>query len=117
MGRFSIFTHNRLFRLYWAARAISVLGDSIAKVALILYVYHYNSSYTSIGILLLAQVLPQMLGPFASVLADRMEQRRLLIVCDLLQALLFGTIAYLRPSIPLLVGMIILSTLVSTVVR
>jgi MFS family permease len=91
-----------LYRSLWLARTISFFGDTVATTALILYTYEVNSAGTAVGLLLLAQALPRLVGPFAGSLADRWDQRKLMVGCDLGQFLLFGIIVFLRPPFPVL---------------
>lgn len=51
------------FRAFWGARAVSLFGDRIAAVALVLAVYQREGSGVAVGLLLLAEVAPQCLGP------------------------------------------------------
>jgi MFS family permease len=93
------------FRDFWIARTLSLLGDGIAFTALLLYVEATERRGVAVGGLLLAQSLPRLLGPIAGTLADRLDQRRLMMACDLGQAVLFGLIAALLPSYPVLLTM------------
>ena len=45
---------------------------------------------TAVASLLLAQALPQLLGPVAGTLADRFDQRSLMAACDVGRAIVFG---------------------------
>jgi MFS family permease len=90
------------FRRLWLARTISNLGDGIAFVALVLLVHQQQQTGVAVGTLLLVQAVPRFLGPLAGALADRLEQRALMIGCDLGSAAIFGVIALLSPSFPVL---------------
>lgn len=94
------------FRRLLAARTISHIGDGIAVIALVLMVQDERSTGTAVGALLLATSLPRFLGPIAGAIVDRVEQRTLMVVCDLGQAAVFGAIASLDPSFPVLVGLV-----------
>jgi hypothetical protein len=84
---------SRHFRRLWTARTISHVGDGIAVVALVLFVQGSERSGVAVGTLLLATSLPRFLGPFAGAVADRVEQRALMVVCDLGNAAIFFAIA------------------------
>jgi MFS family permease len=86
------------FRRLWVARTISHMGDGIALVALVLIVQSTRGTGTAVGALLLASALPRFLGPFTGALADRIDQRRLMIACDVGNAAVFAIIATLNPS-------------------
>jgi MFS family permease len=102
------------FRRLVAARTISHIGDGIALIALVLMVQEDRGTGTSVGGLLLATAIPRFLGPLAGVVVDRVEQRSLMIACDLGQAAIFGTIAWFDPSYPVLVGLVALATALAT---
>jgi MFS family permease len=82
-----------------AAQTISPLGDAMATTALILHVQRATASATAVGFLLFAQAVPPLLAPFAGVIADRFQPRRLLIVGWLAQAVLAALLALLLPPL------------------
>ena len=94
------------FRRLWVARVLSLMGDGIALTALLLFVSGSERRGVAVGGLLVAQGLPRLLSPLAGALADRLDQRSLMVACDLGQAVLFGLIALLLPAYPLLVAMV-----------
>ncbi|HUF59496.1 MAG TPA: MFS transporter [Actinomycetota bacterium] len=102
------------FRRLLAARTVSHVGDGIALIALVLLVQDNRGTGTSVGALLLATSIPRFLGPLAGVVVDRVEQGSLMVVCDLGQAAIFGTIAWLNPSFPLLLGLVALAAAFDT---
>ena len=102
------------FRRLLAARTVSHVGDGIALIALVLMVQDDRGTGTSVGALLLATSLPRFLGPLAGVVVDRVEQRSLMVACDLGQAAIFGTIAWLDPSFPVLLGLVALAAAFDT---
>lgn len=102
------------FRLLWSARALSYIGDGVATVALLLYVKDLRESGVAVGIILLAQSLPRLLGPFAGALADRVDRKPLMIGCDLGQALIFALIGASTPSLTILLPLVALAALLAT---
>lgn len=77
---------NRTFLLIWLADFVSSLGDRVHQVAMAALVYTVTGSLTQTGIAFMATALPDLvLGPFAGVLVDRWDRRRILIACDLLR--------------------------------
>lgn len=102
------------FRRYWAARAVSLVGDGSAAVALLLYVAGGEDAGAAVGLLLVAQSLPRFLGPLAGALADRLEQRRLMVVADLGQAALYGVLAVTLPPVPVVVAVVLVATTLGT---
>jgi len=102
------------FRRLLAARTISHVGDGIAVTALVLLVQRGRGTGTAVGALLLATSLPRFLGPIAGAVVDRVEQRTVMVACDLGQAAIFGTIAWLHPAFPLLLGLVAFAATLDT---
>jgi MFS family permease len=99
------------FRRLLVARTISHIGDGIALIALVLLVQGglvqgRPGTGASVGALLLATSIPRFLGPIAGAIVDRVEQRTVMIVCDVGQAAIFGAIAWLHPTFPVLLGLV-----------
>lgn len=94
------------FRRLLAARTVSHVGDGIALLALVLLVQGGRGTGTSVGALLLATSIPRFLGPIAGAIVDRVEQRSLMVACDVGQAAVFGAVALLDPSFPVLLGLV-----------
>src|ERR1700730_15702192 len=84
----------RDFRLFWAARAISVAGDRISLLALpTLAILILGASPAQVGFLNAAGTLAwPALGLFAGVWVDRLRRRRILVATDLARAALLGSI-------------------------
>lgn len=72
------------------------------------------SASVAVGLLLLVQVAPRFLGPFAGTLADRVDQRHLMVWCDGAQALLFGLIALWLPPLPVLLALVACTSVLAT---
>ena len=108
---------NARFRLLWSARAISFVGDGIATIALLLYVKAQSASGLTVATLLLAVTVPRLLGPVAGTLADRVAATRLMISCDLGQALVFTLVAATLPPLPLLLPLVALASTLATLFR
>ena len=105
---------NQPFLFYWIARTISTFGDSLAVVTLVLYVFHDNGSAVAVGIVLTAQVIPSLFGPLLAPLANRVEQRLLLITSDIFQTTAFVIIALIHPSFLWLIIIVVLTSLFAT---
>lgn len=105
--------HNRPFRRLWLARVVSFLGDARGLVALIFYVADEVGTGTAVALLLLAgDVTPTLLSPLVDVVADRLERRWLLIICELGQALAIGTIVIAEPPLVPLLALVAIQSLV-----
>jgi MFS family permease len=71
---------HRNFRLFFTGQVVSVSGTWMQNVALAWFVYELTHSPLAVGILTFCRFSPQTLfGLFAGVLADRLDNRRLVI--------------------------------------
>ena len=68
----------------------------------------------AVGLLLLAMAVPRLLGPVAGAIADRLDQRRLMMATDLGQIGVIGALALFLPPFPVLIALITVSTALST---
>ena len=83
----------RDFGIFWAAQTLSVLGDSFALIALPLLVLQATGSLARMGLLTAVGGAASVLAAvFAGTVVDRVDRRRLLIVCDLVRLVLYGVI-------------------------
>ncbi len=102
------------FRALWLAIALSYTGTGAALTALTLYVQERQGTGVAVGAVALAFGLPRIVGPLTGVLADRVELRRAMVLCDLGQAACFAALAALPPFGPIL-GLVVLTTLLQTI--
>jgi MFS family permease len=73
--------HVRNFRLFFTGQVISQVGNWLTLVAQTLLVLHLTDSGIALGVLAAAQFGPILvLGPFAGLVADRSDKRRLLLI-------------------------------------
>jgi ribosomal protein S18 acetylase RimI-like enzyme len=93
---------------------VSHVGDGVALVALVLLVQSTEGTGTSVGALLLATSVPRFLGPLAGAVVDRVEQRSLMILCDLGNTAIFSAIAWARPSLGPLLALVAASAVLDT---
>jgi MFS family permease len=81
---FDLLRRNRDFRRLFFASVISLGGDWFLFVALGGLVLEETGKAAAVGIMICAQEVPIFLAtPWAGWLADRLDRRRLMIVCDL----------------------------------
>jgi MFS family permease len=106
-GSLRLLVANRPFRLLWGARAVSFLGDSLGLVALMLHVAETTGQALAVALLLLAgDFAPALLGPLAGTVADRLDRRRVMVGCELLQGALVAATALWLPSLPALLVLV-----------
>lgn len=91
-----------VFARLLGARVASLLGDATATVTLIIYLAATDGRGVAVGMLLVAGAAPQALSPLAGTLADRVDQRRLMIASESGQVVLMLVVALLLPSLTLL---------------
>jgi MFS family permease len=77
------------FRRYYAGQAISMVGTWMQTVAQAWLVLQLTGSGTAVGLVVALQTLPVLLlGPYAGVVADRHDKRRLMIRLQITMSLL-----------------------------
>jgi len=80
------------FAKLWAAQVVSLLGDwfNTIVISALIVVYTEGTNYQGIavsGYLICRLIPPLLMRPYAGVLADRFDRKRLLIISDVLRAL------------------------------
>ncbi|WP_409294861.1 MFS transporter [Peribacillus sp. SCS-26] len=80
---------------FLGGKFISFFGDQIYMLALPLLVYELTASPIAMGITAAAEKLPLYLYPFAGVIADRFQRKRIIILCDAVRALILGAVGLL----------------------
>ncbi|MCA1830873.1 MAG: dTMP kinase [Actinobacteria bacterium] len=88
----------RYFRRMWSITTVSSLGDWLGVFALTFYVKNISGhAEFAVGGVLLFRVIPGLFfGPFAGVLADRFDRRRLMVTADLCRAALIASIPWMH---------------------
>ena len=80
---------NRNFRLFFAGQALSTTGTWMHKIGQAWLVLELTGSGTMLGVVAALQQLPVLLlGPWGGVLADRMDNRRILLITQVSSAVL-----------------------------
>ena len=84
----------RDFRLFWTGETISQLGDTMARVAMpLLAVLVLHASTFVVTLLTATAYLPWLLiGLPVGAWVDRLRCRPLMIACDLVAAVLYGSL-------------------------
>lgn len=77
---------NRNFSLLWVAYIISLLGDALHEIAIMVLVLETTGNEALVGLVFLAAHVPSIaLSLLAGVLADRWNRKALLVACDVLR--------------------------------
>jgi NRE family putative nickel resistance protein-like MFS transporter len=86
---------DRELRALWFADWISDVGNFVTFIALAVYVNRLTGSAAAVGFALALRSVPWFtIGPFAGVLADRMDRRSLMIATNLIRAVLVGALPF-----------------------
>ena len=93
----SLLRRNRNFRRLYLASVISLGGDWFLLIALFGLMLDLTGQAIAVAFTIAAQDLTYFLAsPFAGVLADRIDRRRLMIACDLARAVLVLGFLFVR---------------------
>ena len=91
-----LLTNRHRYGVYVLGAGLSNLGTWCQTLAGVLLVYRLTGSTLFVGLASVCQFAwPIVLGPWAGLLADRVERRRLLVVVQLAAAAVSGTLAAL----------------------
>jgi NRE family putative nickel resistance protein-like MFS transporter len=93
---FAVLKHREL-RALWFADWINDVGNFVTFIALAVYINRLTGSAAAVGVALALRSIPWFtIGPVAGVFADRMDRRRVMIVCSLARAVLVGLLPFTR---------------------
>lgn len=88
---------NQAFARFWVGFTVSSLGDAMARVALIWYVFEETDSARALGLFSVAYTGPVIIGGLlAGWLLDRFDRRRVMQVDALVRAVAIGVIPLLH---------------------
>ncbi len=123
MDYIKLLRSNPDFTKLWAAQVISLLGDwfNTIVISALIVVYTEGTNYQGIAVsgYLIARLIPPLLmRPWAGVLADRFDRKRLLIFSDIMRSLaviglLFATQG--REYLPLIYVFTVIQFLISSI--
>jgi MFS family permease len=83
----------RAFVVYWSARTTSYVGSGITVVVLPVLVYRLTGSPAAVAALSAMQAVPYLaFGLLAGALADRLDRKKMMVVCDVAAALLLAAV-------------------------
>lgn len=87
---------NSNYRLYFAGQTVSLTGTWMQATAQAWLVLTLSGSASVLGAIVALQALPiLLLGPYAGVIADRVDRRRLMIILQSVMGLLAAVLAVL----------------------
>lgn len=104
---------NRNFFLLWQGQLVSVFGDALYSMALGFWVLQETGSTTIMGSIMALVTIPRIiLGPFAGVIVDRCDRKKLIILGDLIRGIGMLVIAMLALNGSLKIWMVMLMGIV-----
>jgi len=85
---------HRAFLLFWGSRVFSALGFQASAVVIGWLIYERTGSAFALGFVGLAQFLPMLVLTFViGTVADRYDRRRIVLVCQVIEAATLAAIA------------------------
>ena len=114
-GSLGVVSRSPAFAALLTARVVSLVGDAVGGVALVVHVQATEGTGTAVGLLLLAASLPRLLSPLAGTLADRLDRRLVLAGAELGQGVLLAVAAVWLPPLPLLLVVLLAKGALTTV--
>ncbi|WP_283134515.1 MFS transporter [Rhizohabitans arisaemae] len=104
---FRVLLGNPGFRSLWSSRVLSVGGDALSLVALMLHVSNTVGQAIAVSLLLLVgDFVPSLLSPIAGAISDRFDLKRVMIFCEIGQGVIIALIAFSLPPLPLLLVLV-----------
>ncbi len=112
----SLLRRSPKFGLLWFARTVSFAGDSLAHIALVLYVADRGGGGPAVAALLLvSDFAPAVFAPFLGSMGDRIDRRRLMIATAATQGVIVLAIAAWLPGLAPLLVLVAVNSLVAQV--
>lgn len=107
---------NTAFGRLWTSRAVSMFGDSLSLVALLLYLAEdTGQAFAVAALLLVGDFAPSLLAPLTGAISDRFDLRRIMLGCELAQAAAVLLILLTLPPLPMLLGLVALRALAAQI--
>ena len=103
------------FAALLTARSVSLVGDGVGSLALVVHVQRVEGTGTAVGLLLLAASLPRLLSPLAGTAADRVDRRLVLAAGELGQGLVLAVAVIWLPPLPVLLVILLAKATITTV--
>jgi MFS family permease len=104
---------NKTFRTLFFAESVSLIGDRILMIALIIMIYDRTQSVATVSILTIMRALPAFLfGGIAGALADRTNKKWIMVISNFAQGLLILLIPFFQ-NLFLIYGIYLLMSLIN----
>jgi DHA3 family macrolide efflux protein-like MFS transporter len=87
------------FRLLWAGQSLSLLGTGMTRFAVLIWAYQKAGTATALALLgFFATLAYVVISPFAGVLVDRWDRRKVMFLSDLGAGMMTGLLLALNTS-------------------
>lgn len=87
---------NKNFILLFLGQTVSRMGSRLYNVALMWYIYQITGSSLALGISVLCFTIPTIIiEPFAGVLADNYDRKKIIVATDLLNGMIMIVFSYI----------------------
>lgn len=117
-GRLTRALRHRNYRLFFGGQSLSLIGTWITRIATSWLVYRLTGSELLLGVVgFCGQIPTLLLAPFAGVLVDRWDRRRILVVTQVLSMLQSLALAGLTFSNKVTVGSVLLLQMVQGLIN
>jgi len=88
LGYLKLLKKNQAFRNLWYGQVVSELGDWLNSIAIFALVLKLDGSGMTMAAVMTAKLLPVFfVSPFAGILIDRMDRKRVMFISDILRFL------------------------------
>lgn len=112
-GNFGAVLRQPAFTVLLGSEAISLIGDRLAVVALVILVYDFTQSAAAVSTLMMLKAAPALiLGSMAGVLVDRLNRKWVMVASNLIQGLLILIIPF-ADSLRLVYGVYLAMSIVN----
>lgn len=112
----TLLKENGPLRVLSTARVVSVVGDALSLVTLMVHVQSILGKAVAVAALLLVgDFAPSLLSPLTGVIGDRFDRRTVMIVCEVAQGVLLAVIAVTLPPLPVLLVLVGLRAVIGQV--
>lgn len=79
---------NKNYAILWISYTLSLMGDYLVIVLLPFYIYNITGSAIATGTMFIFSTLPGVIfGSFGGVLADKINRKNIMILCDVIRAI------------------------------
>ena len=103
----TLLKENGPLRVLSTARVVSVVGDALSLVTLMLHVQSVAGKAIAVAALLLVgDFAPSLLSPVTGLISDRFDRRTVMIACEVAQCALLAVIAFTLPPLPVLLVLV-----------